>query len=90
MFYPRPPHRFDRRQVQAGSRSWLASLWGVPNRSADRRTRTVLTRAELASGSARRSALFSLASMNGTYAPGSSDAPKVRLLARSIADLMER
>jgi hypothetical protein len=53
-------------------------------------TRTALTRAESLSGEARRSALFSLASMTGTYAPGSSDAPKVRLLARSIADLSQR
>ena len=53
-------------------------------------TRAALTHAESLSGEARRSALFSLASMTGTYAPGSSDAPKVRLLARSIADLMER
>ncbi|MFL5384747.1 MAG: LVIVD repeat-containing protein [Longimicrobiaceae bacterium] len=53
-------------------------------------TRTALTRAEAASGEARRLALFSLASMVGTYAPGSSDAAKVRLLAVSIRDLAER
>ena len=50
-------------------------------------TRTALTRAEGLSGSARRTALVSLASTTGTYAPGSSDAAKVRLLAASIRDL---
>ncbi|MFL5541865.1 MAG: LVIVD repeat-containing protein [Longimicrobiaceae bacterium] len=53
-------------------------------------TRAALARAESASGAARKNALVPLASMVGTYAPGSSDAAKVRLLARSILDLAER
>jgi len=53
-------------------------------------TRSALTRAESLSGAARKSALVTLASGVGTYAPGSSDAPKVRLLARSILDLADR
>jgi hypothetical protein len=53
-------------------------------------TRAALARAESGSGAARKSALVTLASGVGTYAPGSSDAPKVRLLARSILDLADR
>ena len=53
-------------------------------------TRTALTRAEGLSGDARTSALISLAAMTGTYAPGSRDAAKVRLLAASIRDLAAR
>jgi hypothetical protein len=53
-------------------------------------TRTALARAEGLSGSARDAALVSLAAMTGTYAPGSRDAARVRLLAASIRDLAGR
>jgi len=49
--------------------------------------RAALTRAEGASGAARTSALVSLAATVGTYAPGSSDAAKVRMLAAAIRDM---
>jgi len=49
--------------------------------------RAALTRAEGASGAARTSALVSLAATVGTYAPGSSDAAKVRMLAATIRDM---
>ncbi|HSU16121.1 hypothetical protein [Longimicrobium sp.] len=49
--------------------------------------RAALARAEGASGAARRTALVTLASQVGTYAPGSPDAAKVRMLAGTIRDL---
>jgi hypothetical protein len=53
-------------------------------------TRTALSRAESASGAARRTALTALATTVGGYAAGSSDAAKVRLLATSVTDLAAR
>jgi len=49
--------------------------------------RQALTRAERASGAARRTALTTLAGQIGGYAAGSSDAAKVRMLAGAVRDL---
>ena len=49
--------------------------------------RGALTRAESASGAARRTALTTLATQVTGYAAGSSDAAKVRMLAGAVRDL---
>jgi hypothetical protein len=49
--------------------------------------RNALTRAERASGAARRTALTQLATQVNGYAAGSSDAAKVRMLAGAVRDL---